>query len=136
MITFIWTSYNTAKLAYHNPRPFWINPEINTHGNCDAGYGYPSGHSATAVGTSFALWLDFYASNPCKSAVKKILTLLLAIFVSASVMFSRVVLGMHSIDDVCMGALLGLWIAFTFEYCFKFYIKTEVKTVLGGISWE
>ena len=47
------------KMAYAEPRPFWMTPEIKAHG-CYNEFGNPSGHSSSAATFSIAIFLDYF----------------------------------------------------------------------------
>ena len=85
-----------TKLGYHDPRPFWVNPEINAY-SCTSQYGNPSGHSSSSMGIAMMLWLDFAftTENPLWS---KILLFFTAVGFGVSIMYSRMFLGVHSLD--------------------------------------
>jgi membrane-associated phospholipid phosphatase len=92
---------NVLKLGYHDPRPFWVSQEIIAY-NCSGQYGNPSGHSAMSMGTAFVLWLDFCHTD--HKPVFKIALLPVAIGFGLSIMYSRLIVGVHSIDQVIFGA--------------------------------
>ncbi len=48
---------NTTKMAYSEPRPYFIEPDITPFG-CSAEFGNPSGHSLFAAAYCFFLFLD------------------------------------------------------------------------------
>ena len=45
--------------------------------------------------------------------------LLVVVFFGASIGYSRVILGVHSWNQVVFGWSLGIWIAFTLHFCVK-----------------
>lgn len=49
-----------------------------------------------------------------------------------SIMYSRLFLGVHSIDQVLYGASLGIWCAFTMQFCFRESIEKEVSELIEG----
>lgn len=44
-----------------------------------------------------------------------------------SVMYSRLFLGVHSIDQVVYGCCIGVWCAFLMQFCVKDHLMLEVK---------
>jgi len=87
--------YHSMKLGYHDPRPFWVDPEIEAF-DFSTSYGNPSGHSTKTFGLSILLWLDFAHTD--HKWWLKILLLPCAICWGVSVMYSRLFLGVHTID--------------------------------------
>jgi len=83
------------KLAFHSPRPYWINPNLNIS-ITESSFGMPSGHAQNAA----SLW----GLLAVKLHKKYRLILILVIFLIG---FSRILLGVHFISDVMMGWLVG-----------------------------
>ena len=52
------TSINIPKMAYHEVRPYFIDKEVLTFGQCSAEYGTPSGHSLFVAAFCFMIYLD------------------------------------------------------------------------------
>lgn len=50
---------NLTKMAYHEPRPYFVDVDIQVYG-CSAEYGNPSGHSLFAAAFAFFLFLDIF----------------------------------------------------------------------------
>src|SRR5437588_147170 len=44
-----------AKLAFHSPRPFWIDPRVHSFEPEATTYGFPSGHALVATAIWFYL---------------------------------------------------------------------------------
>jgi membrane-associated phospholipid phosphatase len=87
---------NITKLSYHDPRPFWVSPDVNAL-SCSSQFGNPSGHSENAIAMSLLLWLDLvYRSD--KPRCTKITVLILALLFPISIGYSRLLLGVHSLD--------------------------------------
>ncbi len=83
------------KLLFHQPRPFWVMPEIR--GLVEAtSFGVPSGHAQT----SMAVWgrLAWPWGRRARAA---------ALALSLLIGLSRVVLGVHFWTDVVVGWVLG-----------------------------
>ena len=109
------------KLFYADPRPFWINT-ILFQGKCETSYGNPSGHSLTSF--YFILSFCYYINMMEKiknNITMKIIVYLLGFLISSLTAFSRLALGVHSINQVVYGSLLGIWGFLMFAYVFKIY---------------
>lgn len=50
----------------------------------------------------------------------------MAITFAVTIAYSRLWLGVHSLDQVLFGMLLGVWCAFTMQYCARSYVEKEV----------
>ena len=123
IIGFIFGDYveDLFKLIFSDPRPFWLN-SILSQGSCEGSYGNPSGHSIKAF--LFSLSLCYYTCmlQKIKNNFKyKIIIYIIGFFGAALVAFSRIALGVHSIDQVLFGSLIGVWIFTVFSYVFKIY---------------
>ena len=109
--TMIYASYttNTMKIIYHNPRPIWHS--LNIKHACNNGFGNPSGHSCTSA--AFYLSIAYIISNSAfikKQKNKTTITLFIYIacsLITLLIMYSRLVLGAHSINQVVYGCSLG-----------------------------
>ena len=113
--------HDLLKLAYGDPRPFWINT-ILFKGNCETSYGNPSGHCL--ISFFFLLSLSYHICMLDKvknNFTYKFFIYLTAIVLSCLIAFSRLVLGVHSIDQVLFGSALGIWLFAVFAYVFKAY---------------
>ena len=113
--------HDIMKLIYNDPRPFWINT-ILFQGKCECSYGNPSGHSL--IGFYFYLSITYYL---CKSYFKhynnfiKFSIYLFSFLFAALTAFSRLVLGVHSLDQVLYGSFLGIFAFLIFTFTFKIY---------------
>ena len=117
MMLILSNSMNTIlKLAFHSPRPYWINPDL-TISITETSFGLPSGHAQNAA----SLW----GLLTTKLHRKYHLFLLLIIFLIG---LSRVILGVHFISDVILGWLVGTLLLMIF-------IKLE-KSIIDWISGQ
>ena len=55
--------------------------------------------------------------------------LLLVPLLGGSVGFSRMILGVHSLDQVVYGWLIGVWFALTFHFCVHEPLLSTCKAV-------
>ena len=113
--------HDLLKLIYSDPRPFWLNTVL-FQGKCETSYGNPSGHSLLSF--FFYLSFSYYLCqiNKIKSNnIYKISIYCLALFIAALTAFSRLALGVHSVDQVLYGSLLGIFSFLIFAFMFKIY---------------
>lgn len=107
-----------AKLAFHTPRPCWIDPRIQELAGW-GGYGLPSGHVFLAAALWFGVakaigsWWAWLAAG--------LIVLLTAI--------ARLYLGVHSVCDVVAGACFGLGLSAGLEF-----LETRISPALT--SWQ
>jgi hypothetical protein len=101
LMSSIWLN-EVAKVALHQPRPFWVEAGIETWG-ADSSFGLPSGHAQHAV----VMWGLLAAAAHNSWAWPAACTLILLIGVS------RVYLGVHFPTDVLAGWLIGAAILWT-----------------------
>jgi membrane-associated phospholipid phosphatase len=87
---------NSVKNFLRQPRPFWLEPSVQL--SEAEGYGLPSGHvqNPTAVFVLLAFWL------------RRSWVWLLVILYITLLGFSRLYLGVHFLQDLIAGLLLGL----------------------------
>ena len=107
---------NILKILYGEARPYWVFRELTP--SCNGGFGNPSGHSMSSSAVYLSIWHILtkteYLEN--KSFTKIILLIAFCLMI-AFVLFSRLVLAAHSINQVLFGGLLGVTI-----YLFHFYV--------------
>ena len=113
--------HDLLKLIYSDPRPFWLNTVL-FQGKCETSYGNPSGHSLLSF--FFYLSFSYYICQIDKiksNYIYKISIYCLALFLAALTAFSRLALGVHSVDQVLYGSLLGIFSFLIFAFMFKVY---------------
>jgi membrane-associated phospholipid phosphatase len=91
---------NLTKMAYSEPRPYFVDTEIMPHG-CSAEYGNPSGHSLFAAGFLFFLFLDVFESADKKferTSWQYVVGALTALALTISIGFARLYVGVHSMN--------------------------------------
>lgn len=102
--------HSIMKIWYGNPRPFWKAEELYKD-ECDGGFGNPSGHSYISMVIYLSLCHYIIQSTirfKISSIAKIVLYFLFSIWIGL-VMFSRIVLGVHSINQIIYGGCLGIW---------------------------
>jgi len=100
-------------------RPFQKYPDriTNLRPETSGGYSFPSGH--TQMFTSFTFSLAFASKSKRFLYVAGILSILMAI--------SRMYLGVHFLEDVTVGLLLGLGVAYV---SYKYFMKIKDNNAL------
>ena len=109
--------YSILKVIYVSPRPFFKNENIQIFG-CECGWGNPSGRSFNSMAFFLTLWKIMIDCKQIRD--KKLVKFIFLIFTCLLViliMFSCIILGSSSINQVLFGGLLGLGV-----YFFLFYV--------------
>jgi len=128
---------NAGKMLYREPRPFWTDVTIPMKElDCSSEYGNPSGHSLSAAGLALIPALDIiqhavYGSNLSK-AVKimlGVLTIVIAIIYAWTMGYSRVVVGVHSWNQIIYGWLLGVWVSLALHFAVWPWLKTHATSL-------
>ena len=110
-----------TKLVYADPRPIWAGVAVQAF-SCSSQYGNPSGHSAWSAARAMLMWLDYATSvkeGKFSNKYMKLLALFAALAIPATIMYSRLFLGVHSLDQVLFGCQIGIWFAFSAEFILK-----------------
>ena len=113
------------KLTLAEPRPFFVKAgPIGTPCD-DLEYGNPSGH-AIAFTSLMLVFMDGVCSTlaDLKWGACHLLVKLATVLVISVVIFSRFYFGVHSLDQLASGFLLGL-----FVYCLSTSIRTDAKVL-------
>lgn len=112
------------KICYGNPRPFWIDPSLKNA--CDGGFGNPSGHAFSSSASYFAI-NHFVIQNKFfeKNIFLKILSTIFFVALIIAILLSRLFLGVHSVNQILYGSLLGSSL-----YFILFFI-VEMQNMLG-----
>ena len=108
------------KIIYGDNRPFLENQKLY-NGICDGGFGNPSGHALVCC-YSYLILLNYINNKYFKE--NKLLKILLSILFLISlllVIISRIILGLHSINQVIYGSSLGIWIYYLIIHVFKLH---------------
>ncbi|NPV55510.1 MAG: phosphatase PAP2 family protein [Anaerolineae bacterium] len=85
-----------AKVALHNPRPYWVDNRIIPYAH-ETSFGAPSGHAMNSA----SIWGLLAAS------IRRRWLTIVCVVTIILIGFSRVYLGVHFISDVLLGWLLG-----------------------------
>lgn len=105
------------KMIITSPRPYMINPKI-IPSSCEGGWGNPSGHSLASTAFYLTLWHIIFDCNQLRKNLKaKFTALVFIVLFILTIMFSRVVVGAHSLNQILYGGLLGFGL-----YFFLFYV--------------
>lgn len=110
---------NTAKNLLRQPRPFWLDASVQRWQV--EGYGLPSGHAqnATAVYLLVAAWL------------RRGWVWLLAFAGIFLISLSRIYLGVHFLQDVVGGFVLGLLVLIGFLFWQRIFAERFGRSILG-----
>ena len=135
VLTFLlmFTGYidHTSKILYRQERPIWLNNDINIHSEHSCGYGNPSGHSLSSACFYFSFWFIIFENLKNKEFTTKMRknfliygVLFLCIVFIVLVMFSRLYIGVHSLNQIIFGFLIGAGIFLLFLPLFKIYYQS------------
>lgn len=117
------------KNSYGNPRPFWIDSSLFKV--CEGGYGNPSGHSIASAAGFLGLWstlfdVEFFDNK----LVWKFSALCAFVLVIILILFSRLFLAAHSLNQVIYGASLGVTVYLLIYVIFKLHKNSAQKFFL------
>jgi membrane-associated phospholipid phosphatase len=88
--------YSVLKLAFHSPRPYWVDPNVKAWA-AEPSFGFPSGHSMMSA----SVWGIFSLSTRKRRWIAG------AFFLIFLIGISRMYLGVHFLADVLAGWSLG-----------------------------
>ena len=90
------------KFAFHLPRPYWINTEVQAL-SAESSFGVPSGHAQNAI----AIW------GMVGSYFRKNWVWIISLFFIIGISLSRLYLAVHFPLDTVVGLLIGLLLLLT-----------------------
>ena len=117
-----------AKLIYSQGRPFLLDKSVYV--TCESGYGNPSGHSFQFTSNLLAfaqMFIDFFKLNKKYCIIIYIICAILIL----SINLSRIVLGVHSINQVIFGDTLGFTVYFVICKIIQPH-KIEINKLFGA----
>lgn len=131
------------KLSYADPRPYMADGNIHPI-TCSRAFGNPSGHSSAAQVFAWVIFLDvFHATHyNYKDNLPNIsfyggfigwmwylVSFALALFWSTAIPYSRWILGVHSLDQIIYGTLLGFWTVIVSHFVFRDNLLWHMKWI-------
>jgi membrane-associated phospholipid phosphatase len=105
----------TFKTVFYQGRPYLVNKDVY---GCTCDPGMPSGHSIMAVSGYYMAFIilsqrvDYFKSSPTKLTIIRIICIIFPL----GIMWSRVQLAAHSLDQISIGALISLNVIVWFDY--------------------
>jgi membrane-associated phospholipid phosphatase len=100
------------KSTFKDPRPLTNVDPLADYGLTHTDYGFPSGHSQAAVATWGYLAYEFKD----QSKLKPIIPSLICSIVIFLVAISRIIIGVHDMNDIVGGVLISILILLVFIY--------------------
>lgn len=136
---------SVLKLSFHEPRPTWMWPDVLPIG-CSSSFGLPSGHCSESANFVLILLLDqFKPSNWSRANHPNLnsktvtnspyaFAAVIALFFTywPLVVFDRVVLGKHTLNQALTGSLVGFWCALFAHFCLRDSIFYHVNKLTNG----
>ncbi len=114
------------KLILHAPRPYMVvDEEIKVNG-FSSEFGDPSGHTMSSAQVLLTMYLDIAKEKGWK---KWWMFIPPYISVVGIVGYSRMFNGVHSLDQVIYGCLIGVWIAGTGHYCVRDQLYNHIDII-------
>ena len=121
---------NVTKMLYHEPRPYFITDEIENH-SCAIEYGNPSGHSVQMACFSFYLFLEYINENP-STTLQKVAGLSMVCIATLLMGLARMLLGLHTFNQILFGISLGLWLGSFFYFQFGKSLNLHIQNIMEG----
>ena len=112
---------NLLKIIYRNPRPFFENKSIRKE--CDGGFGNPSGHAMLSI-CSYLCFFQLIFEEFNLNFVLKIILFVVVNLIIILIGISRIFLGVHSINQIIYGYLIGFCCYFLVFHVFYLHRKS------------
>ena len=120
-LIFVLHFHSLMKIWYGNVRPYWVKESLFRK-ICDGGFGNPSGHSISSVYLYLTLFIYIRETKHMeKKYLFQIILFLMFITFIILIILSRLILGIHSINQVIYGSVLGLFTTLMVVYIFKLH---------------
>ena len=119
LLAFTYVINSTLKHFLESPRPFWLDESVGL--SDAAGYGVPSGHTQSAA-TLYLLLAGWYRRR-WLWGVALVLVVLMGL--------SRIYLGVHFLQDVALGLLLGVTIVSSYGVWRRYHFEKFRNRILG-----
>lgn len=133
ILTLITGMVSYMKIAYHQPRPYMIEPGIHPI-SCSKAFGQPSGHSMAASLIAITLVLDvFHGSNGHTFYSKPFYysCVAFAVFWATAIPYTRFLMGVHSLDQIVYGSTLGVWAGFTMHFLVRDHLMEHLEMIIN-----
>ncbi|CAK60732.1 unnamed protein product (macronuclear) [Paramecium tetraurelia] len=132
-------SFNSVlKNVYHQPRPYWIEPDIVAL-SCNKEFGKPSGHAMGSLLMCFLLPLMVLPSTFVKKPklIKSIILCFVSIWTVMTAL-SRIYLGMHTIGQILLGWMYSsyfilIYLSYLHQPIME-YLKTRLSSI--DLTWK
>jgi membrane-associated phospholipid phosphatase len=115
------------KMAFHEPRPFWVSSDIQQFDQPATDFGIPSGHSMTPMSIYGLVVASF------KRGWVTTVMVLVIFFIG----LSRMALGVHFLQDVLVGWAFGLILLWLFlryeEAVINWFAKRTMGQKIGAV---
>lgn len=83
---------------------------------CSTSFSHPSGHALNSA--AVYLYLYFQLPQNLNPRIKKvILTIVIALFLTLG--YSRFYVGVHTLDNILFGWMIGIWAALTYHFAIE-----------------
>lgn len=129
------------------PRPVFVWADMSNIG-CSSSFGSPSGHSTNSANLCWLIILDlFFASEwsqrkypnlnrftPTSHTLLFVFTSLLTISCWLFVLYNRVFLGKHTLNQIVLGSQLGIWTAFFSHFVLRDSVFSHITKLTHKVE--